>query len=62
MRVEFELNKSFWEIEDAREDLDSLYDYMALSNSSTKEDLRGLDVAIEVLGKVSKAIRRNDGL
>lgn len=60
MRVEFELNKTFYEIEDAREDLDSLYDYMAYSNS-TKEDLRGLDVAIEVLGKISKAIRRNDG-
>ena len=60
MIVSFELNKTFYEIEDAREDLDSLYDYIAYSDS-TKEDLRGLDVAIEILGKVSKAIRRTNG-
>ena len=61
--VSIQISQSFWEIEDAREDLDSIYDYFSNSPTGTEEDLRGLNVAIEILSKISFQLRSaNDGL
>ena len=54
--VTIELSQSYWEISDTLEDLDDLYNYLAVSG--TDEDLRGLNTAIEVLTKISYALRR----
>jgi hypothetical protein len=61
--VSIKISQSLYEIEEARGDLNSLYDHMAYSTGAIKDDLRGLDVAIEILSKISTQLVReeNDG-
>jgi hypothetical protein len=51
------------EIKSARESLDSLYDWLSDSPTGTNEDADGLDLAINVLGKIERQLEReaNDG-
>lgn len=60
MIVSFELNHSVYEIEEAKEDLDQLYEHMVYSGGAVEGDLRGLDVAIDILAKVSRQLSRVD--
>lgn len=51
---------SFYEIEEAKVDLDNLYNHMVYSSVAIKEDLRGLDVAITILSKISLQLSREE--
>ena len=56
--ISVQLRQSFYEIAEAHNDLCQLYDHMVYSNGSIEGDLRGLDVALEVLGKISRQMER----
>jgi len=56
--VSVQLTQSFYEIAEAHEDLVQLYDHMVYSGGAIEGDLRGLDVALIVLGKISRQMER----
>ncbi|MFI5405120.1 MAG: hypothetical protein ACHQ1D_01265 [Nitrososphaerales archaeon] len=56
--VSVQLRQSFYEIEEAVNDLSQLYDHMVYSSGAVEGDLRGLNTAIEVLSKISRQMER----
>jgi hypothetical protein len=58
--ISVQLRQNFYEIAEAHEDLSQLYDHMVYSSGAVEGDLRGLDVALEVLGKISRQMEREE--
>jgi hypothetical protein len=51
------------EVDEAIESLSSLYDWLSDSPSGTEEDLLGLNLSIDILGRIGRQLEReaNDG-